>query len=91
MLEKSLKNFDGRMKERNVLFNDALNTFYLRLYDIGGSTSGSAKGGNERGGRHLYRGANFACKSISTTSIGRGGYIFDPGQQYPPPPPAPHI
>ena len=23
------------MKERNVLFNDALNTFYLRLYGIG--------------------------------------------------------
>ena len=26
--------FIGR-KEGNVLFNDALNTFYLRLYDIG--------------------------------------------------------
>ena len=23
------------MKERNVLFNDALNTFYLRLYGVG--------------------------------------------------------
>ena len=22
------------MRERNVLFNDALNTFYLRLYDV---------------------------------------------------------
>ena len=22
-------------RERNVLFNDALNTFYLRLYDVG--------------------------------------------------------
>ena len=26
--------FDGRERERNVLFNDALNTFYLRLYDV---------------------------------------------------------
>ena len=25
---------EGR-KEGNVLFNDALNTFYLRLYDVG--------------------------------------------------------
>ena len=24
----------ARMKERNVLFNDALNTFYLRLYGV---------------------------------------------------------
>ena len=24
-----------RRKEGNVLFNDALNTFYLRLYDVG--------------------------------------------------------
>ena len=24
-----------RMKDRNILFNDALNTFYLRLYSIG--------------------------------------------------------
>ena len=24
-----------RQKEGNVLFNDTLNTFYLRLYDIG--------------------------------------------------------
>ena len=23
------------MRERNVLFNDALNTFYLRLYGVG--------------------------------------------------------
>ena len=27
------KNYER--KEGNVLFNDALNTFYLRLYDIG--------------------------------------------------------
>ena len=26
---------NGRKKEGNVLFNDALNTFYLRLYGIG--------------------------------------------------------
>ena len=26
--------FTGRRKEINVLFNDALNTFYLRLYDV---------------------------------------------------------
>ena len=25
----------GVRKEGNVLFNDALNTFYLRLYDVG--------------------------------------------------------
>ena len=25
----------ARMKEGNVLFNDALNTFYLRLYGLG--------------------------------------------------------
>ena len=25
----------GQWKEGNVLFNDALNTFYLRLYDVG--------------------------------------------------------
>ena len=25
---------DERMKERNVLFNDALNTFYLQLYGV---------------------------------------------------------
>ena len=24
----------GLERERNVLFNDALNTFYLRLYDV---------------------------------------------------------
>ena len=24
----------GTQRERNVLFNDALNTFYLRLYDV---------------------------------------------------------
>ena len=26
---------DGRKKEGNVLFNDTLNTFYLRLYGVG--------------------------------------------------------
>ena len=26
---------DGRVIGRNVLFNDALNTFYLRLYGVG--------------------------------------------------------
>ena len=26
---------DGRRKQRNVLFNDALNTFYLWLYGVG--------------------------------------------------------
>ena len=49
------------------------------------------RGGMRRGGVKPLQGANIACKSISTTSIGWGGYIFDPGQQYPPPPPAPHI
>ena len=28
-------NEEGRRKEGNVLFNDALNTFYLRLYGVG--------------------------------------------------------
>ena len=28
-------NSDGERKEGNVLFNDALNTFYLRLYGVG--------------------------------------------------------
>ena len=27
--------FKLQLKERNVLYNDALNTFYLRLYDVG--------------------------------------------------------
>ena len=27
-------NFKERERERNVLFNDALNTFYLRLYGV---------------------------------------------------------
>ena len=27
--------FNSIRKEGNVLFNDALNTFYLRLYDVG--------------------------------------------------------
>ena len=31
--KKKLKFFEGR-KEGNVLFNDALNTFYLRLYGV---------------------------------------------------------
>ena len=26
--------YEGRKKEGNVLFNDALNTFYLRLYGV---------------------------------------------------------
>ena len=34
-------------------------------------------------GRHLYRGSNFARKSISTTPIGAPMYIFGPGRQYP--------
>ena len=29
-----LEKFLGRERERNVLFNDALNTFYLRLYGV---------------------------------------------------------
>ena len=37
MQGKSLWNEESvnRMKEGNVLLNDALNTFYLRLYDVG--------------------------------------------------------
>ena len=30
-----LKNLVSNRKEENVLFNDALNTFYLRLYGVG--------------------------------------------------------
>ena len=33
--DKDLANFDKRERERNVLFNDTLNTFYLRLYGVG--------------------------------------------------------
>ena len=36
-LDKVRRDSDGliiRKKERNVLFNDALNTFYLRLYGV---------------------------------------------------------
>ena len=32
--EKQIGYLEGR-KEGNVLFNDALNTFYLRLYGVG--------------------------------------------------------
>ena len=38
-------------RERNVLFNDALNTFYLRLYGVGHMVkdhSDSKKGERER-------------------------------------------
>ena len=30
-----LEPFSGERKERNVLFTDALKTFYLRLYGVG--------------------------------------------------------
>ena len=32
--EKQIGYWEGR-KEGNILFNDALNTFYLRLYGVG--------------------------------------------------------
>ena len=36
ILEENISNpFIGRRKEGNVLFNDALNTFYLRIYGVG--------------------------------------------------------
>ena len=41
----------GRKRERNVLFNDALNTFYLQLYGVGHMVkdhSDSEKGERER-------------------------------------------
>ena len=35
LISMALKhNEDARERERNVLFNDALNTFYLRLYGV---------------------------------------------------------
>ena len=30
----AMDTFCNRERERNVLFNDALNTFYLQLYDV---------------------------------------------------------
>ena len=36
-LDKPVEGYSNinQSKEYNVLFNDALNTFYLRLYDVG--------------------------------------------------------
>ena len=34
-LMKGEKYAGGKERKGNVLFNDALNTFYLRLYDVG--------------------------------------------------------
>ena len=31
---KNISNADTKIRERNVLFNDTLNTFYLRLYGV---------------------------------------------------------
>ena len=33
-LERLNKSLQGSERDRNVLFNDALNTFYLRLYGV---------------------------------------------------------
>ena len=33
-LEREIAQWEQKRKEINVLFNDALNTFYLRLYGI---------------------------------------------------------
>ena len=35
MVRATDENKDRIRKEGNVLFNDALNTFYFRLYDVG--------------------------------------------------------
>ena len=35
--------WDKRRKEGNVLFNNAPNTFYVRLYDVGGGGGGGDK------------------------------------------------
>ena len=42
----------GRQEERGILFNDAVNTFYLRLYGIGHMVSGHSD--SERGTRWLH-------------------------------------
>ena len=34
-IREEIKREKGMERERNVLFNDALNTFYLRLYGVG--------------------------------------------------------
>ena len=34
MIETNKVNYERYLTERNVLFNDALNTFYLRLYGV---------------------------------------------------------
>ena len=34
VIRRSLYKTGERERERNVLFNDALNTFYLRLYSV---------------------------------------------------------
>ena len=43
MAYKQLTSNQGKKKEGNVLFNDALNTFYLRLYGVGHMVSDSER------------------------------------------------
>ena len=38
--------YSERERERNVLFNDALNTFYLRLYGVSGTVNAGKKEGS---------------------------------------------
>ena len=40
---------NGGRKEGNVLFNDALNTFYLRLYGVGHNIMVKYHSGSEKG------------------------------------------
>ena len=46
-------NYREQKKEVNVLFNDALNTFYLRLYGVRHMVKGHSAGEETRCGHHI--------------------------------------
>ena len=50
-----------RMKEGNILFNDTLNTFYLRLYGVGHTVKDHSDG--ERGNPLPLHGLDFPISS----------------------------
>ena len=43
-----------RLKEGNVLFNNALNTFYLRLYGIGYMVTGHSDSERWKGRKEMF-------------------------------------
>ena len=51
----NLAHWGGRRKEGNVLFNDALDTFYLQLYGVGHMVKDHSD--NERKGNALFNDA----------------------------------